>query len=269
MVVTLAERGALVCSPHGETHVAVPSAGLRIEDTCGAGDRFASALAAGLARGESLEAAAESAVATAVAFLASGGVSTLAPLGGGPAAPQPPSAGSLGAGSAGGASGAAGSAEAPARGSASSPAEDLARRVRALGGTVVAAGGCFDLLHAGHLRLLEAARAMGDCLIVCLNSDESVRRLKGAGRPVMREADRAALLEGLSCVDAVEIFGEDTPERAISRLRPQVWVKGGDYRPEDLPETSLVRRWGGQTVTVPLEPGRSTTLLAEAIAGLG
>ena len=253
VIVTLAERGALVCSPQGETHVAVPSAGLRIEDPCGAGDRFASALAAALARGESLEAAAELSVATAVAFLASGGVSSLAPHGvDGPTVPEPPS-----------------SAPAGLETVSSSPAQDLARRVRAVGGRVIAAGGCFDLLHAGHLRLLEAARAMGDCLIVCLNSDESVRRLKGEGRPLMGQADRAELLEGLACVDAVEIFDEDTPERAIARLRPHVWVKGGDYRAEDLPETTLLRRWGGQSVTVPLEPGRSTTQLAEAIAGLG
>ncbi len=95
---------------------------------------------------------------------------------------------------------------------------------------------------------------MGDCLIVCLNSDDSVRRLKGEGRPVMGQADRAELLEALSCVDAVEIFDEDTPERAISRLRPHVWAKGGDYRAEDHPETSLLRRWGGQTPIVRSNP---------------
>ncbi|GAB4100939.1 PfkB family carbohydrate kinase [Sinomonas halotolerans] len=269
VIVTLAERGALVCSPDGDTHVAVPSAGLRIEDPCGAGDRFASALAVALARGESLEAAAETSVATAVAFLASGGVRSLAP--------------DAGAAADAGASPAAAAApremvSRPASGNGgrlggedprASAAVDLARRVRAAGGRVVAAGGCFDLLHTGHLRLLEAARAMGDCLIVCLNSDDSVRRLKGPDRPVMGQADRAELLEGLACVDAVEVFGEDTPEAAIARLRPHVWVKGGDYRADDLPETALLRSWGGETVTVPLEPGRSTTSLATAIAGLG
>ena len=246
VVVTLGERGALVCAPDGDTHVAVPSAGLRIEDPCGAGDRFASSLAVGLAQGEPLGTATEAAVATSAAFLAAGGVSSLRPGGG------------SGFGSADDAAAAS-----------DSPARALARRVRATGGTVVAAGGCFDLLHAGHLHLLQAARALGDCLIVCLNSDDSIRRLKGAERPVMNEHDRAELLLGLSCVDAVEIFTEDTPEEVLKALRPHVWVKGADYRPDELPETKHLRTWGGEVVTVPLQPGRSTTGLAAAIASLG
>ena len=147
----------------------------------------------------------------------------------------------------------------------------LAARIHAGGGTVVAAGGCFDVLHAGHVSLLQAARSLGDCLIVCLNSDESVRRLKGAGRPLTPAADRVALLSALHCVDAVLVFGEDTPRAALQRLRPDLWVKGGDYEGQILPETDLLSSWGGQAVTVPYLAGRSTTRLqaAGAAAVLG
>src|SRR6185312_2196058 len=106
--------------------------------------------------------------------------------------------------------------------------ETLAR-VRAAGGTVVATGGCFDLLHAGHARTLKAARALGDCLVVLLNSDDSVRRLKGADRPIIPAQDRTELLTALGCVDAVLLFEEDTPLDALDRVRPDLWVKGGDY----------------------------------------
>jgi rfaE bifunctional protein nucleotidyltransferase chain/domain len=133
---------------------------------------------------------------------------------------------------------------------------------------VVAAGGCFDLLHAGHVRLLEAARALGDCLVVCLNSDESVRRLKGPGRPVVPQADRADVLRGLGCVDAVAIFAEDTPAAVLERLRPHLFVKGGDYGARDLPEAEVLARWGGQAVLVPYLEGRSTSGLLAAGAYL-
>src|SRR3712207_7654493 len=97
--------------------------------------------------------------------------------------------------------------------------DELVARVAGQGGTVVATGGCFDLLHAGHVATLHAARALGDCLVVCLNSDESVRRLKGADRPLVPQDDRAAVLEALACVDAVVAFDEDTPEAVLARLR--------------------------------------------------
>ncbi|WP_433064417.1 PfkB family carbohydrate kinase [Dactylosporangium sp. CS-033363] len=140
-------------------------------------------------------------------------------------------------------------------------------RVRARGGTVVATGGCFDLLHAGHIATLEAARSLGDCLVVCLNSDASVRGLKGPERPVVPAADRARLLEALWCVDAVVVFDEPTPEAVLARLRPDIWVKGGDYADggPELPEADLVERWGGQTVIVPYLEGRSTTSLIGGI----
>jgi rfaE bifunctional protein nucleotidyltransferase chain/domain len=136
---------------------------------------------------------------------------------------------------------------------------DVVGPVRAAGGTVVATGGCFDLLHTGHLATLRAARALGDCLVVCMNSDRSVSERKGPDRPVTPQADRARLLAALDCVDAVAVFDEPTPEAVLSWLRPDIWVKGGDYSESDLPEADLVRRWGGQTVIVPYLPGRSTT----------
>ncbi|HEX8347322.1 MAG TPA: PfkB family carbohydrate kinase [Actinoplanes sp.] len=139
--------------------------------------------------------------------------------------------------------------------------------VRAGGGTVVATGGCFDLLHAGHVATLQAARRLGDCLVVCLNSDTSVAGLKGPDRPVTSQADRSRLLAALGCVDAVVIFDEPTPESVLTWLRPDVWVKGGDYADggPDLPEAELVRRWGGQTVVVPYLDGRSTTRMIAAV----
>ena len=129
----------------------------------------------------------------------------------------------------------------------------------------VAAGGCFDILHAGHVAMLHHARRLGDRLVVLLNSDESVRRLKGPGRPVQRDVDRAAVLRSLSCVDDVVVFDEDTPVAALDRLRPDVFVKGGDYTHRHVEESAAVDRWGGTVVTVPFVDGLSTTrLLATA-----
>ena len=134
---------------------------------------------------------------------------------------------------------------------------------RQAGQTVVFTNGCFDLLHVGHVQTLSRARAEGDRLIVGVNSDESVRRLKGARRPVNPEADRAALLAALRCVDAVVIFAEDTPVETLGVLRPDIHVKGGDYRIEDLPEAETVRAYGGRIVLIDLVPGRSTTSMIE------
>ena len=131
----------------------------------------------------------------------------------------------------------------------------------------MATGGCFDLLHAGHVHMLRAARRLGDCLVVCLNSDASVRRLKGPGRPLTPLADRAGVLRALESVDAVVVFDEDTPEAALSRLRPHVFAKGGDYAGVELPEARALRAWGGEVVVLPYTEGRSTTRLIEQAAG--
>jgi D-beta-D-heptose 7-phosphate kinase / D-beta-D-heptose 1-phosphate adenosyltransferase len=127
----------------------------------------------------------------------------------------------------------------------------------------VATGGCFDLLHAGHVATLRAARRLGDCLVVCLNSDDSVRRLKGPSRPLVPAADRARVLEALECVDAVVVFGEDTPSEVLRRIRPHVWAKGGDYAGADVPEAAVLEEWGGQAVVLPYLAGRSTSALLD------
>lgn len=127
------------------------------------------------------------------------------------------------------------------------------------GRRVVFTNGCFDLLHVGHLRTLQWARQQGEILVLGLNSDASVRRLKGPSRPITGEQDRAELLAGFACVDYVVIFEEADPMRLLDQIRPAVHVKGGDYRAEDLPEAELVKSWGGQVLVTPLIEGRSTT----------
>jgi D-beta-D-heptose 7-phosphate kinase/D-beta-D-heptose 1-phosphate adenosyltransferase len=141
---------------------------------------------------------------------------------------------------------------------------DEARRE---GKRIVFTNGCFDLLHRGHVDLLAAARARGDLLVVGLNDDDSVRRLKGEGRPWVRGEDRAAVLAALAAVDLVVLFGEDTPRELVRRLRPHVLVKGGDYRPEDVVGRDEVEAQGGEVVIVPLTEGRSTTGLGRSIRG--
>ena len=132
-------------------------------------------------------------------------------------------------------------------------------------GRVVFTNGVFDLLHSGHIDVLSSARAEGDALIVGLNSDSSVRRLKGADRPVRNEAERAYVLAALRDVDAVVTFSEDTPLALIRRLRPDVLVKGGDYAPDTVVGRDDVESWGGRVVIVPLRAGQSTTAIIEKL----
>ncbi|MES0837768.1 D-glycero-beta-D-manno-heptose 1-phosphate adenylyltransferase [Nocardiopsis tropica] len=239
VAVTLGEHGAAWAG--GDVSGAlVPGEPVRApSDTCGAGDAFAAACAAALAAGAGTGDAVREAVLAASAFVTGGGASSCAVPAAGPGAPLRES---------------------------TAPGPGTAHR---RGGGVVATGGCFDVLHAGHIDLLHRARALGDRLVVLLNSDSSVRRLKGAGRPVVGERDRARVLSALDCVDEVVVFSESTPLRALERLRPDTWVKGGDYEVEDLPETPLVRSLGGEVVTVPLVPGHSTTELITRIRGGG
>ena len=141
-----------------------------------------------------------------------------------------------------------------------------ARRWRdGLGGRVVFTNGVFDLLHPGHIDVLLAARAAGDALVVGVNSDASVRGLKGPGRPVRGEGERAFVLAALEMVDAVTIFDQDTPLELIVALRPSVIVKGGDYSPDTVVGRSEVESWGGKVVIVPLTPGQSTTSIIEKL----
>ena len=137
--------------------------------------------------------------------------------------------------------------------------EDFCATLREAGQRIVFTNGCFDILHAGHVRYLAAARAQGDVLILGLNSDASVRRLKGASRPINNEQDRAEVVGALAAVDAVVIFGEDTAEELIAKVRPAVYAKGGDYTLETLPEARIVESYGGEVAFIPLVAGKSTT----------
>jgi D-beta-D-heptose 7-phosphate kinase/D-beta-D-heptose 1-phosphate adenosyltransferase len=246
VAVTLGPGGALLVGGDGAPLV-VPAPATAGGDPCGAGDRFAAAAAGLLADGALPSEAVAGAVAAASWFVAQGGAGRVAD--GGAAVPRL-STGPAGAGVAGG----------PVE-----RAQALIAAVRAMGGTVVATGGCFDLLHAGHVATLRAARALGDCLVVCLNSDDSVRRLKGPERPLVSQADRVAVLEAFGCVDAVVPFGERTPEAVLDRLRPDVFAKGGDYALGELPEAALLATWGGQAVVLPYLEGRSTTQLMKEV----
>ena len=141
--------------------------------------------------------------------------------------------------------------------------EAYAAALRAAGARVVFTNGCFDILHAGHVRYLAAARALGDVLILGLNSDASVRRLKGEMRPVNTAEDRAEVVGALKSVDYVVIFGEDTAENLIAKVRPAVYAKGGDYTRETLPEARIVESYGGEVAFIPLVAGKSTTGIIE------
>jgi D-beta-D-heptose 7-phosphate kinase/D-beta-D-heptose 1-phosphate adenosyltransferase len=244
VAVTLGDRGAVLCQAASGRCISVPVldrpdpvATTTRPDTCGAGDAFAAAATTSLLAGADLDTAVPDAVRSASDFVFAGGASALSTLTG----VQPPTQ--------------------------SSSAPDvfaLADRIRRTGGRLVATGGCFDLLHRGHISLLSQARALGDALVVCLNSDDSVRRAKGPSRPVVPQDDRARVLEALACVDGVQIFDEDTPAELLSRLRPDVWVKGTDYTDRPLPERDTVERFGGRVVLMPVVPGYSTTRLVSA-----
>ena len=130
---------------------------------------------------------------------------------------------------------------------------------------MVLTNGCFDLLHAGHVRLLEAARALGDVLVVAINSDASVRALKGSGRPMVPEAERAEALAALEAVDAVVVYDEPTPREVVAAVRPDILAKGADWAEDAIVGREEVEAAGGRVERIPLVPGRSTTWLVERI----
>ena len=146
--------------------------------------------------------------------------------------------------------------------------EALAALLASLPGVTVFTNGCFDLMHVGHLRYLQAARALGDRLVIGLNTDASVRGLKGGDRPILPEDERAELLAGLACVDYLTLFGEPTADAVLAALKPGIYAKGGDYTPDSLPEAPTVRAYGGEIRILPFVPGRSTTSLIQRIQGL-
>jgi len=133
------------------------------------------------------------------------------------------------------------------------------------GQKVVFTNGCFDILHAGHVTYLEAAKAQGDVLVLGLNTDESVRRLKGPERPINSELDRARVVGALRAVDYVVLFGEQTAEAVIAEVKPDVYVKGGDYTLDTLPEAKIVQSYGGRVAFIDMVEGRSTTNIIKKI----
>jgi rfaE bifunctional protein nucleotidyltransferase chain/domain/rfaE bifunctional protein kinase chain/domain len=229
LCVTRGSQGAVLVTEGGlPLVVPVDDPDVDPVDTCGAGDAFAAQCAVAFASGAVMSEAVQSAVQHAAGYVASGGAVGLREVEHRrPSTARPSHAGAA--------------------------------------AKVVATGGCFDLLHAGHVAMLQRARQLGDRLVVLLNSDESVRRLKGPGRPIQAASDRAAVLRSLECVDDVVVFDGDTPIEALRRLRPQVFVKGADYSSATLPEVPVLAGWGGVVVTVPYLAGRSTTTIVEHI----
>jgi glycerol-3-phosphate cytidylyltransferase len=143
--------------------------------------------------------------------------------------------------------------------------EALSKRLKDAGKRIVSTNGCFDILHVGHVRILEQAREFGDVLVVGINSDASVRVLKGEKRPINAELDRAEVLAALKSVDYVTIFGEQTPVEFLKLLQPHIHVKGADYKPEQLEETPIVEQFGGRVEILPLVPNKSTTSVVDRI----
>jgi rfaE bifunctional protein nucleotidyltransferase chain/domain/rfaE bifunctional protein kinase chain/domain len=237
VAVTLGGAGAVVRHRHGACSAA-PAARVDQHDPCGAGDHFAGGVAAALACGATVDEAVAEAVAGAAGFVARGGGAAVRRVGARWVQPV--------------------EEHTPAHALAGlAAAARLAADVRAAGGTVVAAGGSFDGLHTGHTGTLEAARALGDCLVVLVNSDDSLRRRTGGSGPLVPLDERIAALAALDCVDAVAVFDAVDPRRVLRSLRPHLWVKGGDHDPAELPETPLVRSWGGEVVAVPYRRERT------------
>ncbi|TAN08618.1 MAG: D-glycero-beta-D-manno-heptose 1-phosphate adenylyltransferase [Rhodanobacteraceae bacterium] len=243
LVVKLGAQGMLVVPADGPPR-AIPAWRRAVFDATGAGDTVVALVAASLAAGATLFEAAQ--IANAAASITVGSVGTIS-------VDADSITGVLMAGHA-------------------RKVFDRARLVtqvhrwRLEGKRIVFTNGCFDLLHAGHLALLHAAARHGDILIIGLNSDESVRRLKGPARPLIPEGERAAMLAALACVDAVTIFAEDTPREVLQAIRPDVLVKGADYRVDQVVGHELVAAAGGKVVLVPLVPDKSTTALIDQIA---
>ena len=232
--------------PADGEEVHLPTQAREVYDVSGAGDTVLVAIGLGLAGGLSLPMAARFANLAAGVVVAKVGTSTVAPhelL------------------RAHGGEGGASDAKICSR-------EELAQALaeeRARGRSIVFTNGCFDLLHVGHVRYLQKARALGDLLVLGLNSDASIRRLKGEKRPLIAETERAHILAALDCIDYVCVFGEDTPLALIDVLRPDILVKGGDYTPDTVVGRDLVEGYGGRVELIPFVDGRSTTNIINKI----
>jgi D-beta-D-heptose 7-phosphate kinase/D-beta-D-heptose 1-phosphate adenosyltransferase len=242
LVVTLGERGLAICSRNAEPEL-MPTSARDVYDVSGAGDAVITVLGLSLALGVDIRTAARLANEAAGIAVGKSGVAVVEPE------------------------------ELAARfihgvRDKVISRDELESRVawwRVQKQKVVFTNGCFDLLHVGHLHVLRQAAALGDVLLVAVNSDDSVRRLKGETRPLIDERDRTALLAALDCVDAVVVFDEDTPLELIRAVRPHVLVKGGDYEREQVVGHDVIEAWGGTVELVPLLPGHSTTNLVDRI----
>jgi len=246
MVVTLGDRGMLVVPADGP-EIPVPAIQRQVYDVTGAGDTAIAVLTLALAAQAPLSQAAQLANAAAGVAVCQVGAVAVSAAGIRDALAARPDGKLL-------------------------SREELAARAaawRTAGKRIVVTNGCFDLLHAGHLALLGHAAKLGDVLVLAINSDASVRRLKGPERPLVPQAERAALLAALTFVDAVTIYDEDTPLAVLQAVQPHVLVKGGDYQPAEVIGRELVEAAGGRVVIVPLTPERSTTSLLERIRGAG
>ncbi len=246
MVVTLGDRGMLVVPVQGN-NTAVPAIKRAVYDVTGAGDTAISVLTLSLAAGASLPEAAQ--LANAAAGVSVGQIGAVAV-----------DVGSI-----------RNALAARPDGKILTRDELVARAAtwRMAGKRIVFTNGCYDLLHAGHLSLLSQAAKLGDILVLAINSDASVRRLKGPERPLVPEEDRAAVLAALGFVDAVTIFDEDTPLEVLQSVRPHVLVKGGDYQLDQVVGREFVEANGGRVMLVPLTPEKSTTALVERIRSGG
>lgn len=248
MLVTLSEEG-MALFRRGAAPLILPTQAREVFDVTGAGDTVVATLAAALAAGAELAAAAELANMAAGVVVAKVGTATATPV-------------EIRA--------FAGALTDPAASKLCSREEAVrvASVLHAAGRRVVFTNGCFDLLHVGHIRYLQRARGLGDCLILGLNSDASVRRLKGARRPLIGEGDRAHVLAALACIDHVVLFDDDTPLDLIRAIRPDVLVKGGDYTREQVVGHEVVEEAGGRVELIPVVEGASTTRIVERIAEL-
>jgi D-beta-D-heptose 7-phosphate kinase/D-beta-D-heptose 1-phosphate adenosyltransferase len=247
LLITRSEEGMSLFTRHGEA-VHIPTVAREVFDVSGAGDTVLSALGVGIASGLSMAEAARLANSAAGIAVGKLGTSTVSPE-------------------------EIIAAVALAHSDSESKIKNrdvLATIIEAekkKGKRIVFTNGCFDLLHAGHVRYLNEARALGEVLVVGLNADSGVRRLKGPGRPVLPESERAEILAALAAVDAVVLFSEDTPLTLVEALSPDVLVKGGDWKVEDIVGGDHVRSKGGRVLSLPTRPGRSTSALLGRLRG--
>ncbi|MFN2258036.1 MAG: bifunctional D-glycero-beta-D-manno-heptose-7-phosphate kinase/D-glycero-beta-D-manno-heptose 1-phosphate adenylyltransferase HldE [Desulfuromonadaceae bacterium] len=247
LVLTRSEQG-MTLFQHNAKPIHLPTRGREVYDVSGAGDTVLTMIGLGLATGFSLIQAAFMANIAAGVVVGKVGTSTASPD------EIVEAAGFLVAGS-------------QTKICDPHALQIMLRRLRQMGRKVVFTNGCFDILHAGHVSYLQRARELGDLLVVGLNSDASVRRLKGNSRPLVPEADRAVILAALSCVDHVVIFDENTPLELISLLQPDILVKGNDYAEAEVVGADLVQEWGGRVELMPFVTGRSTSALVNKISG--